>query len=68
MLPLKRKDHPTVEKVQELFDQGRMNRRLRDAIPKALWRAATSLTRHHSIHTVSRRISLNFNDLKARAI
>jgi len=68
MVPAKQKDlSPTLEHVQELFDQWRKHKKRRDPIPPSLWEAAVSLTGTHSIHHIARRLRLNFNELKVRA-
>lgn len=68
MVPAKRgNQHPTLEEVRELFDGWRRDRKRRDPIPQALWKAAVSLTGARSINEVARYLHLNHTDLKARA-
>ena len=55
MVPARRGNHhPTLEEVSELFNRWRHDRRRRDPIPDALWRAAVSLTDAHSVNVVAR--------------
>ena len=68
MLPAEAEEnHPTLEEVQELFDQWRKTKKRRDPIPAALWQAAVSLTTQYSIHQVCQRFHLSYNKLKACA-
>jgi len=68
MIPaVKGHDHPTLDEVRELFGRWRQNKRRRDPIPPALWKAAVSLTGAHSIHEVARYLRLNHNALKSRS-
>lgn len=68
MVPAKKGNHhPTLENVRDLFDRWRHDRRRRDPIPDALWRAAASLTDAHSVNVVARYLRLNHTDLKRRA-
>lgn len=68
MVPAKRgNQHPALEEVRELFDRWRHDRRRRDPIPDALWKAAASLTDAHSVNVVARYLHLNHTDLKARS-
>ena len=68
MLPAKRGNHHlTLEEVRELFDRWRHDRRRRDPIPDALWKAAASLTDAHSMNVVAKCLHLNHTDLKARS-
>jgi len=39
---------PTLEEVQQLFEEWRRNKRRRDRIPAALWEATASLSGQHS--------------------
>jgi hypothetical protein len=67
MVPAKRGNHhPALEDVRDLFDRWRHDRRRRDPIPDALWKAAASLTDVHSVNVVARCLHLNHTDLKAR--
>jgi hypothetical protein len=69
MLPAKQaQSHPTIEYVQELFEEWRRRKKRRDPIPPSLWDAAVTLTDRHSIYRISRHLGLNFNELKARAL
>ena len=45
----------------------RKTRTKRKPIPARLWEEAASLARSHGVHTVSRALRLNYNDLKKRA-
>jgi hypothetical protein len=67
MVPAKKGNHhPTLEQVRDLFDRWRHDRRGRDPIPDALWKAAVSLTDVHSVNVAARYLHLNHTDLKAR--
>ena len=50
---------PTLEEVQQLFEQWRRNKRRRDRIPAALWEAAASLSGQHSANKISKLLRLN---------
>ena len=50
---------PTLEEVQQLFEQWRRNKRRRDRIPAALWEAAASLSGQHSTNKISKLLCLN---------
>ncbi len=67
MLPVKKEDHPTLEAVQDLFDQWRKEKKFRDPIPPALWEAALALTDSHSVYTIAKRLRLNYTNFKALA-
>ena len=68
MVPAKKgNDHSTLEEVRELFDRWRQDKRRREPIPPALWKAAVSFTDTHSIHEIARYLRLNHNALKTRA-
>jgi hypothetical protein len=68
MVPAKKGTyHPTLEEVRKRFDGWRRDRRGRDPIPEALWKAAVSLTGARSINEVARRLHLNHTDLKTCA-
>jgi hypothetical protein len=68
MLPARtQKLHPTLEEVHQLFEQWRSQKRRRDPIPPALWKAAVALSTKHSINEISRHLRLSYTELKARA-
>lgn len=68
MLPAPtQKTHPTLEEVHQLFEQWRSQKRRRDPIPTALWKAAVALSTKHSINEISRQLRLSYTELKARA-
>jgi hypothetical protein len=50
---------PTLEEVQQLFEEWRRNKRRRDRIPAALWEAAVSLSGQHSSNKISKLLRLN---------
>ena len=58
---------PTLEEVRGRFETWRSRKKPGSPIPKALWEAAVSQCRTHSILEVSRSLRLNYNDLKSRA-
>jgi hypothetical protein len=67
MLPARtQKPHPTLEEVRQLFEQWRREKRGRDSIPPALWKAAVALATKHSINEISRHLRLSYTELKAR--
>ncbi len=68
MVPAKRgNEHLALEEVRALFSRWRHDRRRRDRIPDALWKAAASLTDAHSVNVVAKCLHLNHTDLKARS-
>jgi len=67
MLPAKREDHPTLEAVEDLFNQWRKEKKFRDPIPPSLWEAAFALTDSHSVYTIAKRLRLNYTNFKALA-
>jgi len=58
------KSQPTVEEVQQLFEQWRRTKRRRDRIPAALWEAAASLSGQHSTNKISKLLHLNHTALR----
>lgn len=67
MLPARtQKTHPTLEEVHQLFEQWRSQKRRRDPIPPALWKAAVALSAKHSINEISKHLHLSYTKLKAR--
>ena len=63
---MSRKSQPTVEEVQQLFEQWRRTKRRRDRIPQSLWEAAVSLSGQHSTHRISKLLHLNHTDVSDR--
>ena len=57
---------PTLEDVQGQIEAWRKRAHRGRRIPEAFWDAAVSLCREHSVHSVSRTLRLNYNDLKKR--
>jgi hypothetical protein len=58
---------PTLETVQQQFEQWRSNRtKKRELIPKHLWHAAAELCQTQSISHVCRHLRLSFSELKRR--
>lgn len=53
------KIEPTVEEVQQFFEEWRRNKKGRDRIPDALWKAAGSLSKQFSVHQISKFLHLN---------
>jgi hypothetical protein len=60
------KSQPTLEEVQQLFEQWRRTKRRRDRIPQLLWEAAVSLSGQHSTHRISKLLHLNHTDVSDR--
>jgi hypothetical protein len=58
------KSEPTLEEVQQLFEQWRRNKRRSDRIPAALWEAAASLSGWHSTNKISKLLHLNHTALR----
>ena len=68
MLPARtQKTYPTLEETKALFEQWRKEKRRRDPIPPALWKAAIALATKHSINEISKHLHLSYTELKARA-
>ena len=68
MLPARtQKVRPALEEAKALFEQWRKEKRRRDPIPPALWKAAVALATKHSINEISKHLHLSYNELKARA-
>lgn len=57
---------PTLPEVQSRFANWRKAKQHRKRIPEELWTAAVMLSQAHSIHKISRALSLSYTDLKAR--
>jgi hypothetical protein len=53
------KIEPALEEVQQLFEEWRRNKKGRDGIPGALWKAAISLSKQYSAHQISKLLHLN---------
>lgn len=53
------KTEPTLEEVQQLFEEWRRNKQGRAGIPEALWKAAISLSKQYSAHQISKLLHLN---------
>jgi NTP pyrophosphatase (non-canonical NTP hydrolase) len=53
------KIEPTVEEVQELFEEWRRNKKRRERIPEALWKVAISLSKQFSAQQISKLLHLN---------
>ena len=69
MLPATRKkSHPTLKEVEELFCRWRQVKKHRQPIPEALWKAATSLSAWYSINEISKRLHLSYSELKAHTV
>jgi len=65
-IPRPEAPQPTLEQVQEQFEDWRRSREKRSAIPDALWQAAIYLCREHTISQVSSTLRLNYAVLKRR--
>lgn len=57
---------PTLAEVQSRFADWRKNKKHRSRIPEDLWAAAVLLSPEHSLHKISRALSLSYTDLKKR--
>ena len=57
---------PSIEEVGMELEQWRKTKKAGERIPDSLWEAAVGLTSHHSIYQVSRRLRLNYMNLKKR--
>lgn len=57
---------PTIDRVQQQFQDWRSSRIKQAPIPENLWQAAIALCRDHSISHVSQRLRLSYADLKKR--
>jgi len=57
---------PTLEEVQQLFEEWRRHKKRRDRIPEALWKAAVFLSGDLSINQISRLLHLNHTALRDR--
>lgn len=55
---------PTVEEVQQLFEEWRRNKKRRERIPEALWKAAISLSKQFSAHQISKLLHLNHSAVR----
>ena len=61
------KTQPTLKEVQRQFNNWRGCRKNhRSLIPAALWEAAASLSKQHSVHEISKRLHLNHTALRDR--
>jgi hypothetical protein len=56
----------SLQEVQLQFESWRKNPDRARRIPEELWDAAARLCLEHSVHSVSRTLRLNYNDLKER--
>ncbi|MDA8090267.1 MAG: hypothetical protein M0Z61_08630 [Nitrospiraceae bacterium] len=59
--------HPTLEEIQERFEQWRRDKKGREKIPETLWAAAAALASRHPVFKIAEALRLNYNDLKERA-
>jgi len=58
---------PTLENLREKLVKWRETKRYpREPVPKDIWKDATELARKYSIYKVSKSLSLNYVNLKAR--
>lgn len=57
---------PTLEEVQEQFENWRKTRERRTTIPEALWQAAVSLSEDYPTLQISKALRLNYTALKNR--
>jgi len=57
---------PTLSEVQTRFSAWRRNKKDGRCIPEELWAAAVKLSPKHSIHKISRGLSLSHAELKKR--
>ncbi len=66
MVPARKRStqHVTLQEVQHLFDEWRREKKGRDPIPSALWKAAASLAAQYSINQIARALRLSHQDLK----
>lgn len=53
------KKEPTLEEVQQLFEEWRRNKKRRERIPEELWKAAITLSKQFSAHQISKLLHLN---------
>lgn len=60
------KAQPTLEEVQQQFEEWRRVKGRRERIPPALWEAVASLSGQHSVYRISKRLRLHYQDLKNR--
>lgn len=60
------KAQPTLEGVQQQFEEWCRHRGRREKIPPALWEAAASLAGQHSVYQISKRLRLHYRILKNR--
>ena len=54
----------TLSEVQSRFAAWRKNKNHRDRIPEDLWTSAVMLCQEHSLHKISKTLSLSYPDLK----
>jgi hypothetical protein len=57
---------PMLAEVQTRFADWRENKKHRGRIPEDLWTAAVMLSKKHSLHKISRALSLSYTNLKKR--
>lgn len=57
---------PTLEEVQQLFEEWRRNKKRRDRIPEALWKVVVSLSGDLSVHQISKLLHLNHTAVRDR--
>ncbi len=60
--------NPGLKEIQNQFETWRQTRQKRTPIPDALWQAAVSLAKNHSILEISKALRLNYTDLKHRVL
>ena len=60
---------PTIEQLREKLVKWRKIKKYnREPVPKDIWKDATELARKYSIYEVSKALSLNYVNLKARVV
>ena len=60
---------PTIEELREKLVKWRKIKRYhREPVPKDIWKDATELARKYSIYKVSKSLSLNYVNLRARVV
>lgn len=60
---------PTIEQLREKLVKWRKIKKYnREPVPKDIWKDATALARKYSIYKVSKALSLNYVNLKARVV
>lgn len=63
---MQEKTQPTLEEVQRQFEGWRRRKGRRDRIPKALWKAAVSLSGQHTTNEISKLLHLNRTAVRER--